>query len=505
MWHNGRGLRAKVLGATTLAGLLGLSLAGIGPASAQSSAATPLALENGWSPAPGTDRPAYSVAGNVVHLNGGLNGGQVRQTIATLPAGLRPAADEWYSVVTAANVVAPLVVHPNGDIVLNAGDPRFLSLSGIAVDIGTATPYQPLALRPGWSPAWGTYGPGYIQEGSTVDLTGGVNGGQVRQTVATLPAGLRPPADEWFSVVTAANVVAPLVVHPNGDIVLNAGDPRFLSLSGIHVLIGSPPPVNLALQNGWHRAWGTNGPGQTTSAGETALRGGLNGGTTRQTVTTLPSGSRPGADQWFTAVTANNVVAPVVVHATGDLVLNAGNPGFLSLEGIRVTDARPVGPPFVVNHADTYQVAQETGTGSINNTASRWDVYGSDLGNMFTYQGHTYLAFGDTFGGPAADPFFSVPHADWRSNTMAYDNSTAPPTGGIPFSGMITDAPGHAKELLSSLKQPGVEQTVIPTYGVAVGNRMYLYYMSVRSYGAPGHWTLNYSGIAYSDNGGQTW
>jgi len=50
-----------------------------------------------------------------------------------------------------------------------------------------------------------------------------------------------------------------------------------------------------------------------------------------------------------------------------------------------------------------------------------------------------------------------------------------------------------------------VEQTVIPTYGVAAGNTMYLYYVSVKEFGAPGHWTCNYSGVAYSKDGGQTW
>ena len=38
-----------------------------------------------------------------------------------------------------------------------------------------------------------------------------------------------------------------------------------------------------------------------------------------------------------------------------------------------------------------------------------------------------------------------------------------------------------------------------------MGSRMFLDYMSVHQWGAPGHWTLNYSGMAYSDDGGQNW
>lgn len=160
---------------------------------------------------------------------------------------------------------------------------------------------------------------------------------------------------------------------------------------------------------------------------------------------------------------------------------------------------------LVVDKADTYKVAQEVGPGSINATAKRWDVYGADLGSMFTAQGRLYLVFGDTFGPPAANPFFSVGHTNWRSNTMAYVTSRAQPVHGLRFSGMVTGPSGEAEQLLSSKKVTGVEQTVIPTYGTSFGHTMYLYYMSVKEYGAPGHWTCNYSGVASSKDSGQAW
>jgi hypothetical protein len=159
----------------------------------------------------------------------------------------------------------------------------------------------------------------------------------VGQVVTTLPANLAPPADEWFSVVTADNVVAPLVVHSNGTIVLNAGHPAFLSLSGIGVLVRSAPPSNLTLQNGWSQAPGTNAPGFTQQGSEVDLRGGVNGGQVGQTIATLPSGARPAADETFAMVTANNVVGALVVHSDGTIVLLGGNPAFLSLEDVRIT------------------------------------------------------------------------------------------------------------------------------------------------------------------------
>lgn len=151
------------------------------------------------------------------------------------------------------------------------------------------------------------------------------------------------------------------------------------------------------------------------------------------------------------------------------------------------------------------QIASLVGADSINQTGTRWGVYGADLGHMFLHKGKIWLTFGDTFGAPSAADFFSVPHADWRSNTMAWLPLDQDPRRGLRFGGMITDTPGHAKELLPSQKIPGVENTVIPTYGVGVGDRMFLHYMSVNTWGAPGHWTLNYSGIAYSADEGNTW
>lgn len=164
------------------------------------------------------------------------------------------------------------------------------------------------------------------------------------------------------------------------------------------------------------------------------------------------------------------------------------------------------GPRRVLSTAPAVtQLTREDGEGSLNNTGARWNVYGADLGHQFLYRGRMAMVFGDTFGPPAAADFFSVGHSDWRSNTMAWIDPPVDPTGGLRFTSMVSDQPGHAKELLPSLKVAGQEATVIPTYGTAVGDRLYLHYMSVNTWGAPGHWTLNYSGFGYSDDGGQTW
>jgi hypothetical protein len=170
-----------------------------------------------------------------------------------------------------------------------------------------------------------------------------------------------------------------------------------------------------------------------------------------------------------------------------------------------------VAPPGSAQGAQPGQarrVAVLTGDGSMNATQARFGVKGTDLGIMWTDErGQILTAFGDTFGGAWAGPgtgFGDPATNDWRSNTLAR-SSDRNPAGGMTFTDFVSDRPGHAKELLSSLKKDNLEISKIPTGGVNVAGRNYLAYMSVRHFGQPGQWITNYGGIAYSDDDGQTW
>ncbi|MEV4310678.1 DUF4185 domain-containing protein [Actinocrispum sp. NPDC049592] len=161
---------------------------------------------------------------------------------------------------------------------------------------------------------------------------------------------------------------------------------------------------------------------------------------------------------------------------------------------------------FAADELGVTEIARLTaGKGALNPTDTRWGVFGADLGHTFLHRGKIAMVFGDTLGGPAADDFWSVPHEDWRSNTMGWITPPYSPARGLVLSSMVTDKPGHAKELLASKKVDNDEQTVIPTFGASVNDTMYLHYMSVKHWGQPGHWDLNHSGLAYSDDQGQTW
>lgn len=161
----------------------------------------------------------------------------------------------------------------------------------------------------------------------------------------------------------------------------------------------------------------------------------------------------------------------------------------------------PEAERVLVSVRDLEQVARLTGDPSLNQTGERWGVYGTDLGSMFDLGDTLYMVFGDTFG--CCIPGTGGPGnaQDWRFNVMAVITDRDP-ADGLTFDDMITDRPGHARQLLN--RAPG-NTTVIPTYGVAVGERMFLHYMDVRAWGGPGEWTLSGSGLAYSDDRGKTW
>lgn len=136
-------------------------------------------------------------------------------------------------------------------------------------------------------------------------------------------------------------------------------------------------------------------------------------------------------------------------------------------------------------------VCQLTGEDALNDTTVV-NVYGADVGLMVLFQDRLNFIFGDTFG---PDKW------DWRSNTMAY-TMDLDPSDGIMLSGWVTDNATHlAKELIHSAKVDAVEKTVIPTAAYAQEDCLYIFYMSVISWGDAGDWTCNNASIAYTFNG----
>jgi hypothetical protein len=160
-------------------------------------------------------------------------------------------------------------------------------------------------------------------------------------------------------------------------------------------------------------------------------------------------------------------------------------------------------PPAPEGSSVAVEVAKVTGVDGVTNTGEKWAIYGTDLGIVWDNgQGQVLAAFGDTFGSTWYGPGGNG--NDWRSNVLlrSDDRDLA---DGLAFSEAAEDWPGHAGQLIPSLKADRFEITVIPTSGLSVGSRQYLTYMSVRQWGTPGGWDTNYGSLAYSDDNGATW
>ncbi len=153
-----------------------------------------------------------------------------------------------------------------------------------------------------------------------------------------------------------------------------------------------------------------------------------------------------------------------------------------------------------VGVTDVEFVAWVTGPDSPNQTDTRYDMDGTDLGSMFELDGTVYVAFGDTFG-CCRPPEGGGGGSNWRFNVVGYSTDDDL-SDGMTLDGMLLDHLGKARLVLRKSME---DVTLIPTNGIAVDQRMYLHYMAVGVWGTPGRWTLNRSGWAYSDDKGETW
>lgn len=165
------------------------------------------------------------------------------------------------------------------------------------------------------------------------------------------------------------------------------------------------------------------------------------------------------------------------------------------------------GKPFVLTGVSGLEeIAQLTGPDAINDTEGV-AVAGTDLGSMVNVGDRTYFFFGDTFG--ERDPeSIGGQGGIWRSNVAAYTTDDDP-TDGITFDGWApVDDVGWAGALVEGdhdANNGNGEVTKIPTYGFAIGETLYIHYMSVKHWGEPGVWDANFAGLARSDDGGETW
>ena len=141
----------------------------------------------------------------------------------------------------------------------------------------------------------------------------------------------------------------------------------------------------------------------------------------------------------------------------------------------------------------TAKVAQITGEESPNQTLTRFNVWGTDLGSMTEMDGKVYMFCGDTFSSPKSD--------GWRSNVL-FIIEDGDPSDGLTITGTAADKWGRSKELLVNSHNV----TMIPTDIFTVGDTLYVIYMHVTRWDSKGGvWDCDYSGLAKSEDGGNTW
>jgi Domain of unknown function (DUF4185) len=174
----------------------------------------------------------------------------------------------------------------------------------------------------------------------------------------------------------------------------------------------------------------------------------------------------------------------------------------------------------------------DTGPGG---PTAHWYIAGTDLGIMWdsgyvdeiTGQPIVYSLFGDSYSETGM-------RGDWRNNVLfrTVDDNL---NNGLAWNAAVVDvgaqfpgdpsgtptwygtggAPAGAMQIITDPDVDGLfgrTYTLIPTAPIAVpddtaegGYIQYATVMSVRTWDTPGRWTTNYSALAYSTDGGETW
>ena len=122
-----------------------------------------------------------------------------------------------------------------------------------------------------------------------------------------------------------------------------------------------------------------------------------------------------------------------------------------------------------------------------NLTASRYRLEATDLGIPFRHKDRTYVLFGDTIGARGGD-------------AIAYTTDTTAENGiKLEF---VHDSSGTYRPIII----PGVSQGdyEVPTEGVSVGDRMYVYHTTDATFGGEGWADMQRSVVAVSDDDGQS-
>jgi type II secretory pathway pseudopilin PulG len=313
---------------------------------------TPFSLENGWTDySPPYAGAAYTkTSGGVIFLKGLVRSGS--GTVATLPAGYRPAMNIMFENST--NQTGGRVdIYPDGRVYMSVGSNAWFSLDGIAFMPASTSFTAVSTFANGWrnySPvsAAGWQGAGYTYDGAgRVELTGLISSGTDNAAMFNLPAGYRP--DAYMHVLDdIGNSGAHYSIDSSGNGQAKGFGTSYLSLQEMFYPAGratgascSTQWCNLTLLNSWQFYGGLYSTPQYTKGLDNIvlLKGLINGGSSAGAqIAILPAGYCP-AETSLQAAASNGVWSRLDItrnaNGTCNLIPSSGSTTWLSLDEIR--------------------------------------------------------------------------------------------------------------------------------------------------------------------------
>ncbi len=170
-----------------------------------------------------------------------------------------------------------------------------------------------------------------------------------------------------------------------------------------------------------------------------------------------------------------------------------------------LTSSDPEFVPPIAGIAEMRVIARLTGTEGSDSINPTWKVGigGTDLGHMIYHRGRTFFIFGDTFSSELSYQGEPETGHSWRWNSMAWTTDNDP-SDGITFDGWITDEQGMSRAIIRDERLNPI--TNIPTGGISLGDRIYLWYMSMKFWGDKNDhcWRSHFAGLAWSGDDGRT-
>jgi hypothetical protein len=291
-------------------------------------AATPLALQNGWTGGPfGTAQPAVGIDTGIVTFKGAISGGS-SSVAFTLPAQFRPTVNVYVPVDMCNATKGRLIITPNGVTSVQAetsfsNAQCFTSLAGVSF-AKSATSFTTLSPVNGWTNA--PFGTGNAKArliAGIVHFKGAIATTGTNSVAFTLPAALRPSTDVYVPADLCGATNGRLYIQPSGTVYVQAetsfsNAQCFTSLDGASFAKSATSFTTLSPVNGWTNApFGTSNAKARNINGLVHLKGAISTAGNNPIAFTLPAALRPAKNSYVHIDLCNAANGRLFIQPTG--------------------------------------------------------------------------------------------------------------------------------------------------------------------------------------------